>query len=261
MVRLAALCAGALCAAGCVDLGGDPHPGISGRVLLEPGLVSAGLVFFEKGHVHEGEFKYFALMDDNGHFEIDLPRGSGGPWGVHLYFDDYFYLPLEVEVSEDFVTPIDQPDISWGTMRQGSSWSASGRQPDDGNLLGMIPDDVATDNPVLTNPTVRRVGAGLFEANVDIADPDWSPGFVGCFDEAGISRAVCLSNQELLGNAATGIGIQLNGEAPAIDKNYPNGHYTAMLYVDDDVALGSDWWFVAADIGCSNSPVTRVRAQ
>jgi len=249
--------AAALLASGCLDLGDQPHPGISGRVLLEPGLSGAGLVFFEQGHVHEGEFKFFTLMDDNGHFEIDLPRGSGGPWGVHLYFDDYFYLPLEVEVAEDFVTPIDQPDIEWGTVRGGSTWGSSGRQPDDSNLLGMIADDSLADNPTLDSPVVQRVAPGTFRASVEISDPDWG----NCFDAEGNSRAVCLSNQELLGNAATGIGIQLNGPPGTVDKNYPNGQYEATLYVDDDVGLGTDWWFVAADNGCSNSPVTKVRAQ
>ena len=255
--------AAALLASGCLDFGGEPHPGISGRVLLEPGLVGPGLVFYEQGHVHEGEFKFFSMMDDDGHFEIDLPRGSGGPWGVHLYFDDYFYLPLEVEVAEDFVTPIDQPDIAWGTMRAGTTWGSSGRQPDDGNLLAMIPDDALADNPTLDNPVVQRVGPGVFQASVDIADPD-AVDWDNCWDDQGRSRMICLSNQELLGNAATGIGIQLNSNNPdqsPADKNYPNGNYSATLYVDDDVGLGTDWWFVAADNGCSNSPVTKVRAQ
>lgn len=226
-----------LVAAGCVDLGGPPRTAVSGRVTIGPGIV-----FLEKGHVQQGVFQRFGLIDRHGRFEVDVP--SGGPWGVHLYFDDYFYLPLEVEVREDFVTPIQQPDIDWGTVRDGPTWGASGMQPDDANVLAPIPDDDLGDNPTLEAARVERLSAGTFRATVDITDPD-----------------VNLSKQELLGNVETGVGIQLNAPAPPQDDNFPNGTYSATLYLEDEAGTEGAWWFVAADHGCSNSPIQEVRVR
>jgi hypothetical protein len=227
----------ALTAAACVDLGGAPRTAISGRVTIGPGLV-----FLEKGHVQQGVFQRFGLIDEHGRFEVDVP--SGGPWGVHLYFDDYFYLPLEVDVREDFVTPIQQPDIDWGIVRNGPTWGASGMQPDDANVLAPIPDDDLGDNPTLDGARVERVSEGRFQATVDIQDPNQN-----------------LSKQALLGNVETGEGIQLNPPAPPQDDNFPNGIYSATLFPPDDAGTEGAWWFVAADHGCSNSPILEARAR
>jgi len=226
-----------LAAAGCVDLGGKPRTAVSGRV-----TIGGGIVFLEKGHVQQGEFQRFGLIDDDGHFEVEVP--SGGPWGVHLYFNDYFYLPLEVEVREDFVTPIQQPDIDWGTVRNGTTWGSSGMQPDDVNVLAPILDDNMDDNPTLVRPRVERVSDGTFRAIAEIADPDRN-----------------LSKQELVGNVETGVGIQLNAPAPPVDDNFPDGTYEATLYLPDEAGAEGAWWFVAADHGCSNSPIQEVRAE
>lgn len=236
MVRVLPVVA-ALVLSACLDLGGPPRTGVSGRVTIGPGIV-----FLEKGHVQQGEFQRFGLIDERGHFQVDLP--SGGPWGVHLYFDDFFYLPLEVQVQEDYITPIQQPDIDWGTVRSGPTWGASGMQPDDQNVLAPIPEDNLADNPALANARVERIAEGRFRATVDIADPDEN-----------------LSKQELVGNVATGIGVQLNAPSPPENDNFPNGTYQVTLYMTDEEGLDSPWWFVAADHGCSNSPIQEIQAR
>lgn len=220
--------------AACLDVGGAPMTGISGRVDRGPGIV-----FFEKGHVQQGEFQLAAEISADGRFEIDLDPDHvgdrGGPWGVHLYMDNFFYLPLEVEVEEGYVTPIIQPNIAWQIVRQGAAWTGSGMQPPDPGLLAMIPDDNLADNPMLANWGIEDLGGGAVRAAVDIVDPTSD-----------------LSRQELLFHVPSGVGVQMNGPAPPVNDNFPNGRYEVILY---DLDPAGPWYFVAADHGCSNSPV------
>jgi len=225
---------GAVLVAGCVDLGDGPHPGVSGRV-----TATNGFVFLERGQVQLGTFERAGLIGPDGRFQVDLP--VGGTWGVHLYFDDYFYLPLQVEVAEDAITPVEQPSIAWGIVRQGVSWAGSGIQPDDRGVLAMIPDDEASDNPSLQGASVALIGEDLFEATVDVFDPNED-----------------LSRQILAGNSATGIGVALNPPSAPRENMYPNGTYHAVLPVPAEEADTGTWFFVAADHNCSNSALLRL---
>lgn len=223
----------ALLLAGCFDLGGEPKTGVFGQLTVGPGAV-----FLEKGIVQQGEFQRFGVIGEDGRFRVSLP--SAGTWGVHLYVEGYFYLPLEIEVREDFFTRIEQPAIDWSIVRNGPSWGSSGEQPMDPRILAAIPDDDPSDNPVLANPTVTG-GDGRWDADVDIFDPNGD-----------------LSRQTLVGNEESGEGVMLNNETnlPVVNDNYPNGHYGVTQFLE--VSPQSTWYFVAADHLCSNSPIVRV---
>ncbi|MBI2893434.1 MAG: hypothetical protein HYY06_07765 [Deltaproteobacteria bacterium] len=222
--------------AGCVDCGGAPQTGVFGQLTAGPGAI-----FLEEGPVQQGEFKRFGVIGEDGRFRVSLP--SAGTWGVHLYVEGYFYLPLQLEVREDFFTRIEQPAIDWSIVRNGPSWGSSGEQPVDPRILAAIPDDDPSDNPVLTNPTVQMIAAGRFEASVEVLDPNGD-----------------LSRQVLLGQEETGDGVQFNTPQglPVIEDNYPNGTYTVTRMPEEVADPHGAWYFVAADHLCSNSPILRV---
>lgn len=232
------LCFAALSLAGCFDLGGEPRTGVFGQLTVGPGAI-----FLEKGPVQQGEFQRFGVIDEDGRFRVALP--SAGTWGVHLYVEGYFYLPLELEVREDFFTRIEQPAIDWSIVRNGPSWGSSGEQPPDPRMLAAIPDDDPSDNPVLASPTIHRNDQDLerWEATIDVFDPNGD-----------------LSRQVLLGNEETGLGVKFNSPVglPVIEDNFPNGTYRITTRTPWVISPHAAWYLVAADHLCSNSPIVRV---
>jgi hypothetical protein len=224
------------CLHGCVDVGNEPRTRITGDLTVG----GPGIVLFERGHVQLGTFERGAVIDANGHFEVDVP--VGGPWGVHVYLDNYFYMPLEVQVAEGLDNPVEQPDIRWEIIRQGPAWGESGAQPLDMRSIAPIADTDLGDNPVVTDATVTEVAPGVWQLSMNAQDPNGD-----------------LSRQLLAMHAGTAIGLQLNAPAPPVEDNFPNGIYTATVYLPEDADPSAPWYFVAADHGCSNSPVIEVR--
>lgn len=220
----------------CSDLGGHPRTGIVGQMTTGPGVV-----FCERGHVQMGTFEKAGMVDADGHFEVDL--AGAGPWGVHIYLDGFFYLPLEVEVRDGFLTPVEQLHIRWDIVRMGDVWTGSGAQPDDPRRLAPIPDPEPSDNPTIANPRVA-VASGVISVSMDVADPNRK-----------------LSRQVLAYDTATGEGKQLNPPSSPVDDNFPDGTYTGTFYLPAGADPDAEWIVVAANHGCSNSPVIHVRPQ
>ena len=72
---------------------------VSGKVITADGMVVAsGAVALEKGELHNNAFLSGGAIGPDGTFKIPLP--SGGPWGLHVYSENYIYFPLQVQIKE-----------------------------------------------------------------------------------------------------------------------------------------------------------------
>jgi len=72
---------------------------VSGKVITADGMVVAsGAVALEKGELHNNAFLAGGAIGADGAFKIPLP--SGGPWGLHVYSENYIYFPLQIHIKE-----------------------------------------------------------------------------------------------------------------------------------------------------------------
>jgi len=72
---------------------------VSGKVITSDGMVVAsGAVALEKGELHNNAFLAGGGINADGTFKIPLP--SGGPWGLHVYSENYIYFPLQIQIAE-----------------------------------------------------------------------------------------------------------------------------------------------------------------
>jgi len=69
---------------------------VSGKVMTADGrVVASGAVALEKGELHNNAFLAGGAIGPDGTFKIPLP--SGGPWGLHVYSQNYIYFPLQIQ--------------------------------------------------------------------------------------------------------------------------------------------------------------------
>lgn len=226
----------ALFGVGCLDLGDPPVIVMQGRLNAGPGVV-----FAERGVLHEGSWEHAARFGEDGRFEI--PVSTEGPWGFHAYLEGYIYLPIQVNIGRGLPTTVTQSMVDWEwlcDMAGNCNWV---EQSENVAILTPQVDDDPTDNPVISDPRVRRsdTDAGRFEVSVEVYDPDGD-----------------LSNQILVHHIASGIASQLNPPGPIVDGNRPNGLYAGTVLLPDGADGFSAWQFVAADHGCSNSAILEV---
>lgn len=83
---------------------------VSGKVVTSDGkVVASGAVALEKGELHNNAFLAGGAIAADGTFKIPLP--SGGPWGLHVYSENYIYFPLQVQIDAgiDNETPVILP--------------------------------------------------------------------------------------------------------------------------------------------------------
>ena len=199
-----------------------------------------GLVLVEKGKVHQGAYQFGALIGDNGRFTVEL--SSGETWGLHLFHNDYTYLPLEITIDDRQQVVLTSMQVAWGAW-----WDITGQptwpaQPSDSTLIRMPWDDNFADNPVLGDITISYISGELMEITVEVNDPDGD-----------------LSRMILGYDVATGAGFALNPPEPPVDGNYPNGVYTTLVFIDERHEFGvSPFYFVVSDNLCNNSPITKV---
>lgn len=232
--RRAAVLGLALCTSpACIDLGSTPATQVAGRLSVGPGIV-----FMEKGIVHNGTFARAGLIDQEGRFSIELP--SGGPWGIHTYVDRYIYLPLQLEIVENQVNWVRQEMVDWTYLCDSSGVCDWVPQSSSSDILTPAVDVDPSDNPVITNPMVEDRGGGYYAVTAEVTDPT---------DDLG--------PQVLVSPGGTEIGAQLNPPGPVVDNRYPQGTYRATLFVED-LDPGAPWLFMVADNGCSNTPVVPV---
>lgn len=229
---------------GCVG-SGDFSASVSGQIVGDDERpLGPGLVLIEKGRVHEGSYQTGALIDTNGRFTTDL--SDGGPWGLHLFHDDYTYLPLEITIENHQQVAVTSMQVAWGTWLDLTGEPTWPDQPADARMIRMPWDDNFDDNPVLSSVTMSYTRAGCpdgavcMEITAEVTDPD---------DD--------LSRMILAYDPTTGSGFALNPPAPPdAQGNYPNGTYTITVVVDEQHVPGtSEWYFVVSDNLCNNSPI------
>lgn len=225
---------------GCVGSGEVPTQ-VSGRMVGDDEKpIGPGIVFIERGKVHEGTYEVGGLIDAEGRFTIELP--SGGVWGIHIFHDDYSYLPAEFTMEAHQQIVLTSPMISWGVWLDLTGLPTWPDQPADPALIRMPWDDNADDNPTLSNLKMTWASGDLLDVSIDAQDPDND-----------------LSRMILAYNHATGAGYAMNPPGPPNEKGYyPNGTYTLKVYRDErDVPGESQWFFIVSDDLCNNSPILK----
>lgn len=224
--------------AACVGTG-ELQARVSGQLVgEEEAPIGPGLVLIEDGHVHEGSYVLGARVDDAGRFEKDLP--GGGIWGLHLFVDDYQYLPAEIEIADHQQVILTNTMVEWGVWMDLSGQPTWPAQPTDDRLIRMPLDDIVEDNPVLDDVTMAWAGDDLLSITAETHDPDGD-----------------LSRMILAYDAASGNGYALNPpSSPSEDGNYPDGAYTLSVYSDPSWVPGeSRWYFVVSDMMCNDTDI------
>ena len=227
----------ALGASGCVGDGEVPTQ-LSGLIVgTDERPLGPGLVLMEKGPVHAGAYQLGSLIDAKGRFVLEMP--SGGTWGIHLFHDDYNYLPLEITIEDHQQVTLTSLDVAvevWLDLTGKPAWPD---QPTDETLVRLPTDDDEADNPVLEDVRMRWEGE-MLEITADVHDPSHD-----------------LSRMILAYDPTTGGGYALNPPSPADDKgNYPEGTYSMKVFRDERHVPGeSVWYFVVSDNLCNNTPI------
>jgi hypothetical protein len=238
-VVLHAMLAGALSAL-CACVGsGDLPARLSGQIVGANDLpLGPGLVLVERGKVHAGTYEGGGLIDAEGKFSVPLPRG--GTWGIHLFHNDYSYLPVEVTIDLHQEVVLTNLMVAWGVWTDQTGLPTWPDQPDDTRLVRMPVDDTQTDNPVLSDIHMTYPIEGMLQITAKVFDPN-----------SDLSRMVLVYDE------ATGAGYALNPPSPPDAKGrYPNGVYTLKLFLDPAHVPGkSVWHFVVSDNMCNNSPI------
>ena len=235
-VALVALGGVSILLGGCFDLGGAPQTQVVGQLSVGPGVV-----VIERGPIYEGTFERGATIGEDGRFTVEI--SSTGEHGFHAYVNDYIYLPIAIQVEEGVPNRVTQAAVDWDFLCEFAGQCEWVDQPPSPNILTPGLDEDLTNNPEISNAEVLILGGGTAQIGVDVMDPNGD-----------------LSNQILVHHVGSGLGVQLNPPGPVIDGNYPNGRYTATVYVAEGTDPGGPWQFVAADHECSNSPVLTVMA-
>ncbi len=221
---------------------GDLPATISGQIVGSDDLpLGPGLVMVERGKVHAGTYQGGALIDTNGKFTAPLP--GGGTWGLHIFHNDYSYLPVEVTIDPHQQAVLTNLMVAWGVWTDQTGQPTWPDQPDDTQLVRMPVDDTKTDNPVLSDIQLTYPSKALMQISVKATDPNND-----------------LSRMVLVYDSATGAGYALNAPGPPDAKgNYPNGVYTLKVFLDSAHVPGQSlWYFVASDMMCNNSPILPV---
>ncbi len=117
---------------------------VSGRVITADGrVVASGAVALEKGELHNNAFLVGGAIGSDGTFKIPLP--SGGPWGLHVYSENYIYFPLQIQIAA-------------GT---------------DNDIPIILPvDGTPADNPRISNITFNKITNQVFQISMQVDDTD-----------------------------------------------------------------------------------------
>lgn len=227
-----------LFAGGCVGTG-ELTASVSGQIVgIDNEPLGPGLVMIEAGPVHEGAYQYGALIGEDGRFTRELPEA--GLYGLHLFRDDYQYLPIEIEIIEHQQVVLTSTMVSWGLWMDLSGQPTWPAQPSDDTLIRMPFDDIVEDNPIFEEITMTHQGGGLVEISAVVSDPDQD-----------------LSRMVLAYDEVTGQGYALNPPgAPDSQGDYPDGTYTVMVYLEDEHVPGESMWhFVVSDNMCNDTVI------
>ncbi len=228
--------------AGCVGSGDVPTQ-VSGQIVgIDERPLGPGLVVIEQGEIHEGFYKHGAVIDENGRWTSEL--SGGGTWGLHLFHDEYVYIPVEITIEDNQQVELTNIQIVWGDWMDRTGLPTWPDQPSNPSLMRMPYDDNFDDNPVLESVSMQYLDDELMEITIDAFDPDGD-----------------LSRMILAFDSATGGGLALTDAPGPPDGlgNYPNGTYRTTVFVDERDQPGETLWhFIVVDNNCNNSPIVKL---
>ena len=117
---------------------------VSGKVITADGMVVAsGAVALEQGELHNNAFLAGGAIGPDGTFKIPLP--SGGPWGLHVYSENYIYFPLQIQIQEGV----------------------------DNDVPVILPVDGTTaDDPRISNIQFNKLSDQVFQITMQVEDPN-----------------------------------------------------------------------------------------
>ena len=117
---------------------------VSGKVITSDGMVvSSGVVALEKGELHNNAFLTGGAIGSDGTFKIPLP--SGGPWGLHVYSENYIYFPLQIQITAGA----------------------------DNDIPVILPVDGTTaDDPRISNIQFKKLSDQVFQITMQVDDAD-----------------------------------------------------------------------------------------
>ncbi|MEW6571317.1 MAG: hypothetical protein AB1390_09120 [Nitrospirota bacterium] len=121
---------------------------VSGKAVTSDGkLATSGVVALEKGELHNNAFLVGGEIKPDGTFKIPLP--SGGPWGLHVYSEKYFYFPHQIQVRENVNNEV--PVI-------------------------FLVDNKPEDNPRISNIAFKKITEKVIRISARVDDPDGNLG-------------------------------------------------------------------------------------
>ena len=187
---------------------------VSGKVITADGMaVASGAVALEKGELHNSAFLVGGAIGSDGTFKIPLP--SGGPWGLHVYSENYIYFPLQIQVKDGMDN--DVPVIL----------------PVDGN-----PDD----DPQISNIRFNKISDQVIQITMQVDDPNNNLG----------PQMLAIDTRRFKSYRllpAKGDLKDYKADFPAGKYESP---FIPVALDKEDL---NDWLFVVADHRCSNGPI------
>jgi len=187
---------------------------VSGKVITADGMaVASGAVALEKGELHNSAFLVGGAIGSDGIFKIPLP--SGGPWGLHVYSENYIYFPLQIQVKDGMDN--DVPVIL----------------PVDGN---------PNDDPQISNIRFNKISDQVILITMQVDDPNNNLG----------PQMLAIDTRRFKSYRllpAKGDLKDYKADFPAGKYESP---FIPVALDKEDL---NDWLFVVADHRCSNGPI------
>ena len=187
---------------------------VSGKVMTADGrVVASGAVALEKGELHNNAFLAGGAIGPDGTFKIPLP--SGGPWGLHVYSQNYIYFPLQIQITAGV----------------------------DNDIPVILPVDGTTaDDPKISNIRFKKLSDQVFQIAMQVDDPNNNLGPQMLAIDTGRFKSYRLVPKQ--GDSKDMKAAFPNGE-----------YLSPFIPVALDGEDLKDWLFVVADHQCSNGAI------
>jgi mono/diheme cytochrome c family protein len=187
---------------------------VSGKVITSDGMaVASGAVALEKGELHNNAFLVGGAIGPDGTFKIPLP--SGGPWGLHVYSENYIYFPLQIQVRDGM----------------------------DNEVPVILPvDGDSGDDPNISNIRFSKISDQVFTITMQVDDPNNNLG----------PQMVAIDTKRFKSYRLLPAKGDLKDWKADFPEGKYESPFIPVALDNEDL---SDWLFVVADHQCSNGPV------